>query len=325
MDPSNTRTLQFELWHECNNLCTFCFLSSEKRDTPDDIKIQHLKSTLATISDMSNYPKYNCIGYIGGEFFQGQLANPDVKHAFYELMEKTAELYNSGIIKQVWITATLTIGHQKDLYEILKLFKNHKEVWILTSWDTMGRFKTPKYLNNWEYHVKRLKEVFPDIKINVTTILTGDLIDKYMNDKFNFHQMSKKYDIYWFFKHAGSFIPWKTSGNYQEARSCKKKCNEILPNFFPTRKAFIRFLTKFKEQEPSDLWARLYNIKLRADTLVRNFNNGDSLISQRFKNAKLDVSEQRAMECGHTFVYSAYIDCDDCVLCDTQRIAEFDN
>ena len=61
-----------------------------------------------------------------------------------ELMSKTAALINDGTISSTWISATLMIGQQADLYECLSLFKDLNKVWILTSYDTIGRFHSTK-------------------------------------------------------------------------------------------------------------------------------------------------------------------------------------
>ena len=141
MNLNESKSLQFELWQECNNNCKFCYLGHENRRTPKDVKLSSLQRALNIISDENNYPEYNTIGFIGGEFFQGQLKDADVRSLFFKVMKKTADLYNSKKIKQVWISATLTIGHQQDLYQTLRLFNDHNDIWIITSWDTIGRFK----------------------------------------------------------------------------------------------------------------------------------------------------------------------------------------
>lgn len=324
MKLTEKTTLQFELWHECNNHCKFCYLGSENRVTPDEAKIKSLNSVISYISNEDLYKKYNCLGYIGGEFFQGQLKNPEVKKLFFDLIRKTNELYKRDLIKQFWITATLTIGKQQDLYDSIRIFDKYDDIWILTSWDTMGRFLNKKCEENWLYHVQNLQKEFPGIKINVTVILTGDLIDKYLRNEFRFKNFEDKYNIHWFFKHPSSFVPTTSRGDYETARKDKKKCNEIIPNFFPEREKFIKFLIKFKEQEPADYWTRLYNIQFRADTLIRHFNDGSDSVNLRSKVDKLDNLDSNPMPCGHSFVYCAYIDSSQCVLCDTQRLSIFD-
>ena len=73
------KQLQFELWEECNSYCKFCYLGKENRCTPNRLKINACKNALKMISDMSFYPEYNTLAYLGGEFFQGQLNDKDVK------------------------------------------------------------------------------------------------------------------------------------------------------------------------------------------------------------------------------------------------------
>ena len=67
-------------------------------------------------------------------------------------MHKTAELQISGKMQEVWIMCTLTIGDQKDLYTSLNILNEAyiaagkpelmEQVWIVTSYDTIGRFHT---------------------------------------------------------------------------------------------------------------------------------------------------------------------------------------
>jgi sulfatase maturation enzyme AslB (radical SAM superfamily) len=104
------KSLQFELWEDCNSGCKFCYLG-KYRDTSPITKIKSLQSTIEKISDMSIYNNYNVLSYIGGEFFQGQLNDPTVRKLFFELIDKTAYLSDNNYLKQVWITTTMTIGN----------------------------------------------------------------------------------------------------------------------------------------------------------------------------------------------------------------------
>ena len=143
------KSLQFELWQECNSRCKFCYLGPENRKTEDSIKLKTLKKVYEKISDPKTFDEFDNLSYIGGEFFQGQLANPEVKELFMKIMSKTADYLREGTINSVWLCATLTLGDQKDLYEVLDLFKDIKReehasngLWIISSYDTIGRFHT---------------------------------------------------------------------------------------------------------------------------------------------------------------------------------------
>ena len=317
---NQSKSLQFELWQECNNKCDFCYLGEDNKFTSKERKLQSINDAYAKICDMSNYPEFNVIGYIGGEFFQGQLADKEVRDAFFQLLRKTADLYNNGIIRQVWLSATLNIGHQEDLYEILEMFNDKSGVWIITSWDTIGRFKSDKMLATWEYHMKKLKQLYPQLRINITTILTDDVITKYLDGRLSFRDMMDEYGASFFFKQCGAVGGSVNEFDINAIRQSKIDSNKILPNFFPTRSKFLKFLRKFKQQESEEMWTRLFNIKYRADELYRNFNDGETRTTHRSKDSKKEVDDSEAAPCGHPVVYMAYVDSDACVLCDKQKI-----
>lgn len=311
------KQLQFELWTECNSLCKFCYLGQENRCTPDILKISACEKALEKISDLSLYLEYNTLAYLGGEFFQGQLKNPQVKDIFMKLMDKTVWLLNNGYIEKVWLYVTLTIGDQKDLYEVLEKFKNHKgTLWLLTSYDTLGRFHTQKMEENWKYHMKNIHKLYPDILFNITTILSEDCIKKYLNNEISFKEMMKEYNCAFFFKQVG--VP---DGD-------KEGMNKKLPCFIPHRKIFLDFLRKFKKEESPVMWDKLFNIKYRADILYRNGNAEDKQmqLNIRHKDSKAEVEldhysiETELAPCGHMKSYCAYIDSDKCVLCDKEMI-----
>lgn len=311
------KQLQFELWQECNSRCKFCYLGHENRHTPDELKLSAIAKAKDKIMDLSLYPEYDTIAYIGGEFFQGQLKNQKVKEAFMDLMDVTNWLYENKYIKHIWICATLTLGKQEDLYETLTHFSDKSGLWILTSYDTLGRFHTSEMEKNWDYHMKNIYKLYPEIKFNITTILSGDLIEKYLNDELSFKQMMADYHCNFFFKQCGA----GETGD-------KNKMNALLPNFFPTRKKFLAFLRKFKQEESDYMWTKLFNIYYRADTLYRNFNTPELQMSlnQRSKSSKAEILESNNPEdckvntCGHSITYQAYIDSDACVLCDKEMI-----
>lgn len=310
------KQLQFELWQECNSHCLFCYNGRENRFTPKEKKINSLKNAIKTISDLSHYPEYDTLAYLGGEFFQGQLSDPEVKELFMDLMKKTAWLYENDYVKHVWIYVTLTIGAQEDLYETLKLFNKKDDLWILTSYDTIGRFHSQTMFDNWDYHMKHIHELYPEIKFNITSILTGDLCDKYIADELSFKDMKEKYHAEFFFKQCG------------KGSLTKQQMNKIIPNFFPTRKQFLKFLYKFRAEEDDMMWTKLFNIYYRADTLFRNFNDKGTVENTRHKDGGSEVEAPDSDEvmvnpnCGHMVSYQAYIDCDNCCICDKETVGD---
>lgn len=330
------KSLQFELWHECNSRCKFCYLGPQNRCTPDQIKIKTLEKVYEKILDTTIFQEFDNLSYIGGEFFQGQLNNPEVKKLFMNIMSKTAEYLRNGTINSVWLSATLTLGDQKDLYETLDLFKdiNRDEnpsygLWIIGSYDTIGRFHTQQMEDNWKYHIKNIHEKYPNVKINVCTILTGDLIGKYIKGDFTFGSFMKEYN-------CSMFIKQPAPGYYSELANndlqlSKELCQKDIPNFFPQRKVFLEFLEKVAKQEP-ETFEKLFNVKFRADVLYRNFNDIDDskhmVKMNRIKDSKMESdmpSDMVENRCGHMMQYAAYIDSDRCMICDRNQISEMLN
>lgn len=311
------KSLQFELWEQCGSNCSFCYLGTQNQFTPDHIKLHSLKEALKTISDEKKYTEegYEVLSYLGGEFFQGQLNNPDVRAAFFELMKKTAELLERGVIKAVWIYATMTIGNQQDLYDVLKLFKRKEGLWILTSYDTIGRFHTKKMFETWDMNMKRIHQLYPEIRFNITTILTEDACQKYLNNELSFKAMMDEYHCAFFFKQCGKPDMYKT----------KQEMNKAIPNFFPKRNTFLDFLIKFRKEESAEMWAKLFNLFYRADTLYRNQNQDGHQMELNIRDKKTGVeidpsSGNYVGSCGHMNTYKAYIDSDECCLCDKLEI-----
>ena len=239
------KQLQFELWQECNSRCKFCYLGNENRCTSDELKISAIQKAIDKISDLSNYPEYNTIAFLGGEFFQGQLSNPKVKEKFMELMDKTNWLRENNYIEKIWMYATLTLGDQEDLYETLTHFTNKDGFWILTSYDSYGRFHNDKMFENWDYHMKNIYNMYPEIKFNITSILSGDFIEKYLDGRINLKQMMQDYHSAFFFKQCGL-------GSFKS----KEEMNNVVPNFFPKRSEFLKFLTKFRQEEDEIMWGK---------------------------------------------------------------------
>lgn len=324
---------QVELWQECMGAggCKFCYLRDDNRFTPDALKLDSLNRTIEQLDILRESREYNTVSYIGGEFFQGQLKNTQVKAKFLELMHKTHKLITDGIIHSVWLAATMTIGDQHDLWETLDIFKDVKKegnhgMWVITSWDAYGRFHTPKMLQTWENSIKRIHTDYPDFNINTTIILSGTLIDLYLDKGWRFGDFCRKYGTSVFMKQPSPAINGDEQGCTDFIKA-KQEFQKKVPNFFVTRARFIEFLSKMCISEP-ELYDKLFNIQYRADTLMRNYNdiNHHMVLNTRLKNSKLEFDPQtvavKPNKCGHPMDYTPYIDCNECCLCDKLAIQD---
>lgn len=323
LHPRIMKSLQFELWQECNNRCSFCYLGEGNKKTPDELKIKAMERVLHTIDDPSIYFEHNNLSYIGGEFFQGQLKNPAVKDLFMKIMHKTADLLKGGIIESTWLAATLIQQKQDDLWETLDIFKDikpkgqHDGFWLTSSYDIFGRFHTPQAEQNWKDNMKKIHQLYPNVRFNVTMILTDKMVNAVNSGELNLKQFMEDYHTCLFFKQP-------SPGYYGIGqRDGVELCEKAIPGFFPKRDAFIEFLAKIHEDIP-ELYPKLFNIVYRADELYRNFNdeNRQMLLDKRNKYSKQEVEGKTTLPCGHLVEYAAYADSEECMICDKKALDE---
>ena len=352
------RSFQWELWQCCNNLCKFCYLGRENRHTDKERQLKSLHDLMKNLDNL-DFDVYNNVSLIGGEFFQGQLNDPEVNDAFYKMIEKLAELYMDKKIGSIWVTATLTLGDQADLYKMLEIFDRAgvrpKEeygasgVWICTSWDGKGRFHTEEHRKNWEFHMKNIEATYPWVKKNTTIILTQPLCEMYLAGEYSPHEFMSEFGTLLFYKQPGFYdISDSVERNgVSELLDAHKqgKIDEFLANtkaainesvgfqFYPSRSTFRKLLIKYAKED-ADTFERLFNIKFRADELHRNFNDeyeDSGIVRDKNSNFESDASSESIINkhCRikqdnykHIISYSTYNDCSECMICDRNQIWE---
>ena len=312
--------IQYELWRECNCNCTYCTLGFDNHKTENELKLQSMQTA---IDEMKNFEpnEHQTVGFIGGEFFQGQLNTPEIKSKFMELIKVANDLLNNHIVKDLWLNASLLIGNQKDLYEAIDLIDDKTKLWILTSYDSIGRFHTPKMLETWQYHMKNIHNLYPEIKLNTTSILTGDFIEKYLNDNIDIKEFKATY-------HTNLFLKTTVKPGHLSHLS-KQEINDKIGNFFPTQERFQEFLFTFYMREGAEEYHNLFSNDLRADEVRKNYNidtkrNIKFIRDKNTLEETIDCIDKHIdnLPCGHSSIYQSYVDSDDCSICDKQQILD---
>ena len=305
--------IQYELWRECNCNCTYCTLGFDNHKTDNELKLQSMQTA---IDEMKNFEpnEHQTVGFIGGEFFQGQLNTPEIKSKFMELIKVANDLLNNHIVKDLWLNASLLIGNQKDLYEAIDLIDDKTKLWILTSYDSIGRFHTPKMLETWQYHMKNIHNLYPEIKLNTTSILTGDFIEKYLNDNIDIKEFKATY-------HTNLFLKTTVKPGHLSHLS-KQEINDKIGNFFPTQERFQEFLFTFYMREGAEEYHNLFSNDLRADEVRKNYNidtkrNIKFIRDKQTLEETIDLIDEHIdnLSCGHSTIYQCYVDSDDCCIC----------
>jgi hypothetical protein len=313
-----SKQLQYELWRECNCKCTFCTLGNDNLHTDEKLKLQSLQTAIDEIREFKP-GEHEVLGFIGGDFFQGQLNTEAVYNKFMEMIDVSNDALNKKYIKKIWLNASLLIGDQKHLYETLDRIDDKANVWVLTSYDTFGRFHTEKMFETWEYHLAKLHAEYPEVSINTTSILTEAYINEYLDGKLKFKDFREKYHTTIFLKN-----PVKPTG-LQHLENAE--INKVLGPFFPSRKLFLKFLRKFYEQEGIGEYEKLISTDLRAEEVRKNYNL-ETKRNRKFIRNKETLHESEEDEpftdlpCGHNDIYASYSDSPACMLCDKKMIQE---
>lgn len=324
------KVFQYEVWKECHNHCKFCFLAEDILHTPDCVKLNGVKNTIKQIKEDVENKNLDGVGIIGGDFWQGEISTEEIREKFFEMLKLCFDYLKEGKISEVWLSATLTIGEQKDLYRAIDMYyetipdeeKENKRLWICTSYDTIGRFHSQKMLDNWEYHMKNIAQKYPKVLKNTSLIITKDLVNKTLADEFDFTKFEQEFDTNIYMKTPSHYFP-----DWEEG---KRRFNEeIVGDFFLERKPTIEFLQKISTEVP-DILNKIMNNDYRAELLVGHSNTDefyDMIRDQedRHKNISCDTDGEHAekaqmMACGHEKQYKCYIDSDRCFMCDLQRL-----
>ena len=310
-----SQVLQYELWRECNCKCTFCTLGQDNLHTDNDLKLQSLQTAIDEIRALKK-GEHETLGFIGGEFFQGQLSTEELRNKWFELMGCCNDALNNEIVDTVWLNASLLIGTQPDFYKTLDLFDKKDHLWVLTSYDTMGRFHTQKMFDTWESHLEKIYKEYPEIHVNITSILTGDLVEKFLNDEIDLYKYYKKYGFTNYFKNpVQPYVNQIVPNSYFQP---------MLGNFFPTRHNMLRFFAKFLDMYGEEMYDRLISTDLRADEIRKNYNDDKRNIKfTRDRETLVEYQEgfnEDLLPCGHNDIYCSYIDSNHCILCDKQLI-----
>lgn len=228
------RFLQFELWKACNHGCKFCYNLGQKdfANVKTNIKIINDK-----IKDFDSQ-EYSQLGIIGGEFFDKQLEQLDVKCEFYGLVDTIVKKIKSNEIERFLVTTSLMYKDLSDILEFLDKFNEEKiidKLLICTSWDSKFRFKDDEE-EIWKNNIKVLKNRYSDLKIHTEIIITDDFVTKCLADEFDVDKFEKENDTYVDF--IQPTVPYALD-------ITKTEFEKRLPGFFPKRSNFLKLVGKW--------------------------------------------------------------------------------
>ena len=267
-----SKFIQYELWKDCKCGCAFCYNKGE----PSSNKLHRLNLVKEKLLS-EEIDLFDEIGFIGGEFFDGQLENLEIKNRFYELFKICSDRYKDLKLNKICICTSLIFDVKNYLLDFLEFLKelNLLSITVLcTSYDTKYRFYTEERENLWKNNLIYLHEKYPTLKIHTETLLTQDFINKVLNDEFDIITFCKEYYT------TIDYIEPSSGFYYNNKIEMAKK----LPDFFPTKRSFIEFIKKTVFEQQSINLNDLLNPHLRANVLYYTNNNEDMVIRGRQQN-----------------------------------------
>lgn len=266
------RFIQYELWKDCNNHCKFCF----NKGQPDFDKVESLNYVIQKVQEKI-VDKYDEIGFIGGEFFDTQLDNPEVKTLFYKLFDIIIDKILNHKINKLYITSSLILDIDKYLIPFLNYLQEKgilDNILLCTSYDLKYRFHTEQAHTLWKNNMLNLYKKYPNLKLHTETIMTGFFINAVNNNEFSITDFCNTYHTRIDYIEPGSGF------YYYDKIACAKD----MPDFFPRKEDFLKFLKKVAlETKEIDLNTFL-SAEIRSDIIYCNYDGKRTCMSDRRKN-----------------------------------------
>jgi len=207
---------------------------------------------------------------------------------------------NNLNLKQIWIAATLTSENLDDLLFTLQYLDKSK-ILICTSWDAEGRFSDISQ-KIWRRNIHLLHNLGYDI--NVTTILTQDLLEADQKGLFNIPKYCK---VNICDPHLG--LEWYNQVDKKNYHEDLIKKNILFR--LPKRKDFLNFL-----KNHPDILKNYINYKNTHSDDVVDFDDRKICYMDRCNNDNpLFINT-----CGHPYFSQCYQDSDKCAMCDAEAL-----
>lgn len=263
--------IQYEIWKDCNNHCAFCFNKGQKL-IDKRICINRIMNKL----DDPEVDEYDEIGFIGGEFFDNQLQDNEIKILFYNLLNKVIKRIQEGKVNKFYLTSSLLFNINNYLTPLLDYFRVNNvldKVLLCTSYDLKYRFHTEKLRTLWENNMIELHTSYPELRLHTEMIVTELFMNAILNQEFDLKEFKEKYHT------ALDFIETSSGLYYKD----KEDMNKALPDFFPRKATVIKFLKYIYSNDVGIDTSTFLNKKLHSDKIYNYYNGKETVITNRHK------------------------------------------
>ena len=281
--------IQLGLWSDCLNNCRFCYLDKKERHktTPTENK----RNRILKAAEFAESSSAQRIGFIGGEFFCGQLKGCEDEWMY--LLDTLARKDS-----EVLFTANL-IGKQYFLGETLDGLDN--DVNICTSFDLKGRFHSEAARASWFENVEGLHE--RNVSVVCTCILTQDFLewDYDLPDWLEINFSNPTLSTRWY-SHVDKDRYHELLLRDNHFFSLPKRKTAI--GWMKNHPNFVRNYVNYCGSHPNNIYT------FDVDDNLKEFSF-DFTTSTKYNDPV----------CGHPYNARCYADSDKCMMCDAKLIA----
>ena len=307
----HNKFIQFQLWRDCQSKCDFCYnkgiIATDKARMCDFV--------LERLSWRDIGTEYVYVGFIGGEFFAGQIDTDDVRTRFYKIVDLCVDYLKTNKIAKVFVTTNLMYKRLDELERFIDKFHESGQLSnliICTSYDTLYRFQNNRVEQLWRDNIKKLQQKYSSINIHVETILTEHFMNRVLDDTFNIDQFKNDLNV------SIDFIDCQ----YFSDNTTKQNINRALPDFVPKRSTFIAFVKKLIKEKQ-------YNVKQLLNQYHHSnliyFEENGNIVEIGDRNVSQNGLDSYYKSLGRKGFKTGYVDSDVMPLDDVQTILSMIN
>lgn len=276
---------EFLLWDNCTNNCSFCFQRENPRIFNKSKRQEILDETLSFIQS-DKFEKGSHILICGGEIFDKPQDSLQLNYFFTEIIS----LMVNDIIDLLYINTNLIYKDKCCLDFLLRNIKANNlfdRLKFTTSYDLAGRFKTKESEELMLQNLTWVKNIYPDCKVVVNTILTKQVCNAILNRSFSIKDFIQKYKCW------VNLLPYIV---YNKELSATR--GEIFSALKEVDKDVSGYL----------------------DYYIPNMSITQEKLLYLYKDGKFEFCSCKMAECGHSINFKRYSDKGTCFCCDLKEI-----
>lgn len=202
------KLVEFVLWNNCPNNCSFCYLKNSYQSTIDD-----MMSSISSVDDcIKSINKDSSVLLTGGEMFVNL-----TDEVYEKLLNLYKNIYSNNYIKIIYFNTNLIYDINKYLVKALDLANELgalEKLHFTTSDDFVGRFNDNSRKLFYK-NIGLLREKYPNLNIIVNSILTKKFCEEILSGRYNILDYCNKYKVrvnvlpYINFNNIDEYVPEK--------------------------------------------------------------------------------------------------------------------